>query len=87
MIARVVILIALTRLLVMTDKPFLCTGLYAALIVGYGLFSGVPVTTVAIAGGISVVVFGLYFWLLNRLQSGLLYWMVFILGIPVCLFI
>ena len=87
MIFKVIILVALTRLLIMTDKPFLCTGLYAAAVVGLGLSTGVPVTTIAISGGISNAVFGAYFWLLNRFHSGILYWLIFVLGITVCLFV
>lgn len=87
MIFRVILLVALTRLLVMTNKPLLCMGLYAAAVVVFGFFVGASISAIAASGGISIVVFGLYFWLLNRFNNGLLYWLIFVLGIPVCLFV
>jgi len=80
-------LVALVRLLLMTDKPGLCTGFYAAADIAIGLFSRTPIQAVAISAGISILVFGLYFWLLNRYHSGLLYWLIFLVGLPICLFV
>ena len=87
MIIKAIMLVIFVRLLVMTDKPWLCTGLYALAVVIYGFFSGAPISAIAISGGISVVVFGLYFWLLNRFHSGILYWLIFLLGLPIVLFV
>ena len=86
MIFRIIILVALTQLLSLTDRPFLCTGLYAAFVIVFGLFTGVSISVIAISGGISIAVLGLYFWLLDRFHSGLLHWIIFLLGIPVCVF-
>jgi len=49
----------------MTDKPALCTGIYAAVEIAIRIFSGNPAMVIAISAGISIIVFGLYFWLLN----------------------
>jgi len=87
MILKVVMLVSLVRLLLMTDKPGLCTGIYATVVIVIGLFSGNPIQTVAISAGITILVFGLYFWLLNRYHSGLLYWLIFLVGLPVCIFV
>jgi hypothetical protein len=80
-------LVALVRLLLMTDKPALCTGIYAAVEIAIRIFSGNPAMVIAISAGISIIVFGLYFWLLNRFHSGLLYWLIFLVGLPICLII
>jgi 4-amino-4-deoxy-L-arabinose transferase-like glycosyltransferase len=86
-IVKVLILVGLVRLLGTTDSPGLCTGIYAAAVITLGFMTKAPLATIAIAGGGSILVFGLYFWLLNRYQSGILYWLIFIIGIPVCLFL
>jgi len=81
MLWRFVFIIGLVRLLAITNKPFLCSGIYTALASIFIALSDRPVHHSFI---IIVVVFALssiYFWLLDWLESrGIVWWIVFILG-------
>jgi hypothetical protein len=81
-IVKVILLIGLIRLLIATKQPFVCSGLYAGVVLFFHLISG---------GGLlnslflAPVVFGLaslYFWLLARFESSfLLFWLIVIVGL------
>jgi hypothetical protein len=85
MIIKVILLVALIRLLIATDKPLLCASLYT--------FVGFMLGLLAVAGGqlsffvlliATVIRFGLsslYFCLLDRIGEGLIWWVVLILGL------
>jgi hypothetical protein len=90
MIIKGLILAALVRLLIATDKPLLCASLYGFVVFAFGFLSiqtgqatymGLLVST-AIALGLS----SLYFILLSKSEGGA-WWVVFILGILVFMFI
>ena len=76
---KILFLIALIRVLIITDKPFVCSGLYAFFVFLFGIFTGFPFIGVLIAVAISYGVASLYFWLLDR-QQGIMWWPVMILG-------
>lgn len=84
MIIKFILLAALIRLLIATDKPFLCSGIYAGVALVFGLAFGGKVLAVLISVGIGFVLASIYFWLLNRLDSGsVVWWLVAILGIAI----
>ncbi|MCP4131470.1 MAG: hypothetical protein GY754_10875 [bacterium] len=81
-IVKFIILLGLWRLLDMTDQPFLCSGIYAGVVLifsffsGYGFFSAIGIALLAF------VLSSIYFWLLNRFKdTGLLYWGILIVGL------
>ncbi len=84
---KVVLLAALVRLLIATDSPFTCSGIYTffCLVIGLLAIAGgqasllAVVVTTAICFGLS----SLYFWLLYRLQEGLMWWIVFLCGLTI----
>ena len=79
-IVQIFVLVALIRLLLATDKPFLCAGLYAGLVFLFGLLTG-PLAAV-IAGAITFVFASIYFWLLSKFEgAGLLWWVILVCGL------
>ncbi|MBN1671075.1 MAG: hypothetical protein JXR37_08590 [Kiritimatiellae bacterium] len=83
MILKLVVLIALIRLLIATDKPFLCSSLYAAVVLVSGLLFARPLTGLLICAGLAFLLASLYFWLLDRFQDGLLWWVILVGGLAV----
>ena len=84
MIIKFILLAALIRLLIATDKPFLCSGIYAGVGLLVGLAFGGRVVPVLVSVGIGFVLASIYFWLLDRLDTGsVVWWVVAILGIAI----
>ena len=83
MIIKFILLAASVRLLLATDKPFLCSGIYAGAAFALGLVFGSPFLAVLIHASVSFVLASVYFWLLDRLDgsSEVLWWLVAIGGI------
>ncbi len=84
MIIKFVLLAVLIRLLLATDKPFLCSGIYAGVAFLLGLIFGHPFLSVLTHAAISFVLASVYFWLLDRLEgSEVLWWLVAIVGVVI----
>jgi len=82
MIIKFILLAVLIRLLIETDKPFLCSGIYAGIAFFLGLILGHPFLSVLIATSISFLLASIYFWLLDKLDGyEILWWLVAIVGI------
>ena len=80
MIIKFIVLAALIRLLIATDKPFLCSGIYAGIALALNLaFSG-SVLAAFISAAIAFALASLYFWMLDRLDSASVMWWVVALG-------
>jgi hypothetical protein len=80
MIFRILLLVGLIRLLIETNKPFLCSGIYAATVTVFSLISGHGIGALA-AGVWAFLLSSIYFWLLDRLDGSILFWIVMILGL------
>ena len=79
---KFLLLITLVRVLLATEKPFLCAGIYAGVVFILGLVFGNPFLSILIHSSISLVLAGIYFWLLDRLDGyEWLWWPVAIVGI------
>ena len=79
-IFRLLVLVSLVRLLIVTNKPLLCTGIYAALVTVGTVVGGGGIVAVIMAGAIAFVSAGIYFWLLNRFDGSFLWWIIMVLG-------
>jgi hypothetical protein len=80
---KIFLLAVIIRLLIATDKPLLCAGIYAAIAFGLGLVFGNELTSVALRAGLAFVAAFVYFWILDRLDSSsALWWIVAIVGVP-----
>lgn len=77
-----VILIATLRLLLATEKPFLCAATYTFVWFLLLLFFGNPLVAVLIDSAITLAYMSGYFWLLVRFMGqGALYWLTLIAGL------
>ena len=90
MIIKALILAALVKLLIATDKPFLCSSLYAFVILAMGFLSvqtgQATYLQLLIATAIGFGVSSVIFLLLSKTEGGM-WWTILILGIVVILFI
>jgi hypothetical protein len=80
LIFRIVILLGLVRLLIVSGKPLWCSSIYAALVVGGGLFFSGSIMNSLVEGGIAFALATCYFWLLRRFDNSFIWWGIFILG-------
>ena len=82
-IIRIVILAALVRLLLSTEKPFFCAALYAGVALVFRFAFGWSPLAAIIATAITFGLTSLYFWLLHRLYGGALFWVILVAGIVI----
>jgi hypothetical protein len=84
MILKIVILAALIRLLIQTQKPFLCAGIYTAVFVIMGLVNGAKFVPLLIFTAVAFALASLYFWLLDRFEDNLLlFWVIAAAGLAI----
>lgn len=81
MFLKIIILLGLWRLLSVTGKPFICSGIYAGIVFIYSLAYGEAFIPVFISIIIVFLLASLYFWLLSYFNSGVLYWIVLFVGL------
>ena len=90
MIIKALILAALVKFLITTDKPFLCSSLYAFVILAMGFLSvqtgQATYLQLLIATAIGFGISSVFFLLLSKTEGGM-WWTILILGIVVILFI
>jgi len=81
MLWKLLIIIGLVRVLALTHKPFLCSGIYTALASIFIALSDRPVHHSFILIVVVFALSSLYFWLLDWLEGRrIVWWIVFILG-------
>ena len=84
---RIIVLAALIKLLIATDKPFLCAGIYTFVGFALGLLSTMggesPFFALLIVTVLRFGLSSLYFWLLDRFDSGPIWWIILILGLAI----
>lgn len=79
---NIIILVGLIRLLIATEKPFLCSGIYAVAYFFVGMYYGAPFLKWSGLTLIAFILSSLYFWLLNRNDGfGFNFWLIFIAGL------
>lgn len=80
---RLFVIVALVLLLVESESPLLCAGIYGAMRFLPALVTGVPFAHVM---AVTAVSFGLsygFFWLLNRFEDSSVFWVILIGGIAI----
>lgn len=81
---KILLLVGLTRFLVATPRPFLCSGIYTVVVSSMFLLLGVPLLNTLIAAAIIAATSSLYFWLLNYFSDSLVvYFAVLFLGLAI----
>ena len=85
MIVKILILVGLTRLLAVTNKPFLCSGIYAGFAGFFALFShDISILKIIFGVAITFVLASVYFALLDRFSSNIpLYFGILIGGLVI----
>lgn len=84
LILNIFILVALIKLLLSTDKPVLCAGIYAGLAFLFSLMT-FPLGVAVLAGAIRFVLAFIYFWLLSKFEGSGLWWLILIGGLLIVL--
>jgi len=74
LLIKVFLLVAMVRLLIATEKPLLCAGIYAACAIPLGATFGNDIMDVALIAVITFAGVFIYFWILNRLGSSSIGW-------------
>ena len=82
-VIKVFVLACLLKLLMSTDKPFLCSGVYAGGVFILGLSFKGPFLGVLLFSGIAFALSSLYFWLLHRFDEGIMWWVIMIGGLAI----
>ena len=80
---RPLVLIALIQILIQTNKPFLCSGIYGAIATLFGLVLGHGLVGAVVGGGIAFLLSSVYFWLLDRFDSGFWWWIIAVGGLVI----
>ena len=81
---KILLLVALVRLLCITNKPFLCSGIYTAAVFFFSLFvftgGAMEFLTLLLAMAIRFALASLYFWLLHKTE-GFIYGIILVCGL------
>lgn len=81
LILKVLVLVALLKLLINTERPGLCAGIYTVIVLLLNLMAGVgfiaTILGTAIAGALAFA----YFWLLNHFRDTAIFWLILIIGL------
>lgn len=80
---RPLVLIALIQILIQTNKPFLCSGIYGAIAALFALFLGHGFSGAIIGGGVAFLLSSIYFWLLERFDGSFWWWSIAIGGLAI----
>ncbi len=84
MIFKIILIVALIRLLVVTDKPFLCSGIYTTVVFFFSLWSQAPFLSKLIVVAIIMATSSLYFWLLSYFKDNIiLFWIISVVGLSI----
>ena len=78
---KIVILIALLKLLDITGKPLLCSGIYTGMILAFSTVTGGPFLAVIISTVLGFVLSTAYFALLDYFNESGYYWIIMIVGL------
>lgn len=83
LIFKVLILVALLKLLINTERPNLCAGIYTGIVLLINLMSGVGFLTSIVATAIAGALALIYFWLLNHFRDTAIFWVILIIGLVI----
>ncbi|MGE6568628.1 hypothetical protein ACQKE9_08795 [Shewanella vesiculosa] len=78
---KILLLIGLMQLLLKTESPGLCAGIYAAIVFFFSLIVDVGFIDVIIGTAVSGVLAFIYFWLLDRFRDTFTFWIIFVVGL------
>lgn len=79
-LVSIVILVAMIKIAIMTDRPVICAAVYTGIRCLFALGLGGSWPHVLIFGTIAFVLAWVYFWLLCKTQETVWFWVVAIVG-------
>ncbi len=77
---QILLLVGLVKLLIETEKPFVCSGIYAGAHLLFGMLLSAETSAVIVGTLISFGLASLYFWLLQRSEAGSGMWWAWLVG-------
>ncbi len=80
-IIKILLLVGLIKLLTITNKPFICAGIYAAAEFIFSVASGAVMSHLLISTGLGFALPAGYFWVLDYMDGmGFIWWFVAAIG-------
>jgi len=82
-IIKIVLLIGLVKLLEATDKPLVCATVYTVAVGFLGIalsYGNLNLGAVAISLGIAFILSFIYFWLLQKTEGSIFWWIIMLGG-------
>ena len=72
---KIMLLVSLIKLVSLSQKPFMCSGIYTGVMFFAGLMFGVPFGLMVINAAIAFGLSSLYFWLLYKFEDSIAIWL------------
>ena len=83
MFIKIILLAALVKLLIATDQPFLCSGLYTVIKFLIALAFGAQLGSALLFAAIAFVLASIYFWLLDYFDETFWWWIILLGGLAI----
>lgn len=80
---QVLLFFAMIKLLLVTRKPFLCSGILTFIAFIFGLIVGHSFSSILINTAATFDYTSFYFWLLDRFGESIMMWLVILIGVPI----
>lgn len=82
-VINIFILVALIKIVIQTDRPLMCAGVYTGVHMFFALLLGKGLSVALVGAVVGFFLAWLYFWLLTRTQESVVFWLVAIGGIVI----
>ena len=76
LLIKILLIIGLIKLLMVTNKPFMCAGIYGVAVFIFGLAFGITINHLLISTTIGFALAAGYFWLLDYMDGMEIFWWV-----------
>ena len=81
-VIHIALVIGLLKILIETERPVVCAGIYAGAWCLFGLITETPITFLLVGTCVAFLLAFAYFWALNRIpQRSVLWWVILIGGL------
>ena len=82
-IFQILLLVGLVKLLLTTEKPELCAGIYAVFVFVFSLLLDAGLIASLVGSLISGALAFVYFWLLDRFRDTIWFWVTLVVGLVI----
>ena len=88
LLLNLVILVAMIKLLITLERPFVCASIYAGITVFLGILFGMELMVLVARCVLTFVVIGGWFWVLNKIElASFPWWMALAVGFVFAFFL